>query len=225
MNDSDQNIRGLTASSRSRSVPSAAAAIDVHSQNDDIDRPKAAADAETLMASFTMPEETIDLKSYHVEEWLALLLFWALAGTVFLQFFTRYALNDSAGWTEEIARYLLIACVFVGAAIGVRKNNHIQVDVLFHWLPPSLGRSLAVLVDIVRILFLGYCTILTWKLIDRIGSSRMSVVDLPMGLVYSFVLIGFAMMTFRAVQGAIRDWKRGAGVLERPELADAGEVQ
>jgi hypothetical protein len=44
-------------------------------------------------------------------------------------------------------------------------------------------------------------------------------------LVYSFVLIGFAMMTFRAVQGAIRDWKRGAGVLERPELADAGEVQ
>ncbi len=187
----------------------------------DSDQPRAPADAETMIASFTVAEETIDLGRYRVEEWLALALFWSLAGIVFLQFFTRYALNDSAGWTEEIARYLLIASVFVGAAIGVRKNNHVHVDFLFHWLPKGVGRALAVIVDLVRILFLGYCTVLTGKLIDRIGGSRMSVVDLPMGLVYAFVLIGFALMTIRALQGALRDWNRGAGVLEQPELADA----
>jgi len=187
----------------------------------DSNKPRAPADAETMIASFTVSEETIDLGRYRIEEWLALALFWSLAGIVFLQFFTRYALNDSAGWTEEIARYLLIASVFVGAAIGVRKNNHVHVDFLFHWLPKGVGRALAVVVDLVRILFLGYCTVLTGKLIDKIGSSRMSVVDLPMGLVYAFVLIGFAMMTVRAIQSAVRDWKRGAGVLERPELAAA----
>ena len=187
----------------------------------DSDQPRAPADAETMIASFTVAEETIDLGRYRVEEWLALALFWSLAGIVFLQFFTRYALNDSAGWTEEIARYLLIASVFVGAAIGVRKNNHVHVDFLFHWLPKGVGRALAVIVDLIRILFLGYCTVLTGKLIDKIGSSRMSVVDLPMGLVYAFVLIGFALMTIRALQGALRDWNRGAGVLEQPELADA----
>ena len=32
---------------------------------------------------------------------------------------------------KEIARYLLIGTVFVGAAIGVAKNNHIQVDLLY----------------------------------------------------------------------------------------------
>ncbi len=187
----------------------------------DSDQPRAPADAETMIASFTVAEGTIDLGRYRVEEWLALALFWSLAGIVFLQFFTRYALNDSAGWTEEIARYLLIASVFVGAAIGVRKNNHVHVDFLFHWLPKGVGRALAVIVDLIRILFLGYCTVLTGKLIDRIGSTRMSVVDLPMGLVYAFVLIGFALMTIRALQGALRDWNRGAGVLEQPELADA----
>jgi len=187
----------------------------------DSDQPRAPADADTMIASFRVAEETIDLGRYRVEEWLALALFWSLAGIVFLQFFTRYALNDSAGWTEEIARYLLIASVFVGAAIGVRKNNHVHVDFLFHWLPKGVGRALAVIVDLIRILFLGYCTVLTGKLIDKIGSSRMSVVDLPMGLVYAFVLIGFALMTIRALQGALRDWKRGAGVLEQPELADA----
>ena len=187
----------------------------------DSDQPRAPADADTMIASFRVAEETIDLGRYRVEEWLALALFWSLAGIVFLQFFTRYALNDSAGWTEEIARYLLIASVFVGAAIGVRKNNHVHVDFLFHWLPKGVGRALAVVVDLIRILFLGYCTVLTGKLIDKIGSSRMSVVDLPMGLVYAFVLIGFALMTIRALQGALRDWNRGAGVLEQPELADA----
>src|SRR5204863_8917206 len=77
---------------------------------------------------FEIHDEAIDLRRYHFEDWLALALFWALGAIIFYQFFTRYALNDSAAWTEEIARYFLIATVFVGAAMCVRKNNHIQVD-------------------------------------------------------------------------------------------------
>lgn len=184
-------------------------------------RPAEGESPEAVAAAFTVEDAHVDLRQYRFEEWLALVLFWGLAGTVFLQFFTRYALNDSAGWTEEIARYLLIATVFIGATIGVRKNSHVQVDFLFHILPSASRRPLALLVDCVRILFLGYCTVLTWKLIDRIGSSRMSVVDLPMGIVYAFVLLGFGLMTLRALQGAVRDHRRGAGVLEKPELLDA----
>jgi TRAP-type C4-dicarboxylate transport system permease small subunit len=45
---------------------------------------------------------------HHPEDWLAFAIFWALAAIVFLQFFTRYVLNDSVAWTEEIARYGLI---------------------------------------------------------------------------------------------------------------------
>jgi len=187
----------------------------------DNDRPAEGESPEAVAAAFTVEDAHVDLRQYRFEEWLALVLFWGLAGTVFLQFFTRYALNDSAGWTEEIARYLLIATVFIGATIGVRKNSHVQVDFLFHILPSAFKRPLALLVDCVRILFLGYCTVLTWKLIDRIGSSRMSVVDLPMGIVYAFVLLGFGLMTLRALQGAVRDHRRGAGVLEKPELLDA----
>jgi hypothetical protein len=69
------------------------------------------------------------------EGWVSLAIFWALGGVVFYQFITRYALNNSASWTEEIARYLLIGTVFVGASIGVAKNNHIQVDLLYRYLP------------------------------------------------------------------------------------------
>ena len=58
---------------------------------------------------------------------------------VFYQFFTRYALNDSAAWTEEIARYLLICMVFVGVAAAVRTSRHIHVDFLYRLIPHGAG--------------------------------------------------------------------------------------
>jgi TRAP-type transport system small permease protein len=33
------------------------------------------------------------------EDWLVFVIFWCLAFIVFLQFFTRYVLNDSLAWT------------------------------------------------------------------------------------------------------------------------------
>jgi TRAP-type C4-dicarboxylate transport system permease small subunit len=174
--------------------------------------------------TFDVHDQPVDLKIYSFEDWIALAFFWALAGVVFLQFFTRYALNDSASWTEEIARYLLICTVFVGAAIAVRKNNHVQVDFVYRLLPRSLGRVLSALVDLVRIAFFGYAVYLTAALMMRIGGQPMSVVDWPIGVVYAVVLFGFALMTWRAVQVAGANWRRGASVLERPELHEAPDA-
>jgi TRAP-type C4-dicarboxylate transport system permease small subunit len=175
----------------------------------------------TASGEFDVHDAPIDIRVYRFEDWIAFVFFWALSAVIFLQFFTRYAMNDSASWTEEIARYLLICTVFIGAAIGVRKNNHIQVDFLYRILPKPLMRVMSTLVDIARIAFLGYATWLTFQLLQRIGGQQMSVVDLPIGLVYSVVLVGFALMTWRAVGVAIANWQRKASVLEQPELAES----
>ena len=67
-------------------------------------------------------------------------------------------MNDSAAWTEEIARYLLIGTVFTGAVIGVVKNNHIQVDFFYRFMPGPMARGMATLVDLLRIGFFGSAT-------------------------------------------------------------------
>src|SRR6185369_6227188 len=136
---------------------------------------------------FAVQEEEVDISRYRFEDWAAFAIFWVLAAVIFYQFFTRYALNDSASWTEEIARYLLIATAFVGAAINVRKNNHIQVDFFYRFMPRVMQRTMSTLVDVLRIAFLAYCVWLTYLLMQKIGSSRMAIIDWPIGILYAFV--------------------------------------
>ena len=166
---------------------------------------------------FHATDEAVDLSGTTIEAWAALLFFWALGLTVFYQFFTRYVMNDSAAWTEEIARYLLIATVFVGAAIGVAKNNHIQVDFFYRFMPPWLGRAMALLTDALRIAFLGAAVLLTWQMMQKMDSYKMTIVDLPMNLVYGVCLAGFVGMLLRSLWVARIHWQRGYSVLERPE--------
>src|SRR6186713_1717955 len=50
---------------------------------------------------------------------------------VSLQIFSRYtAIIPSYIWTEEMARFLFIWTIMIGAMIGVRESTHFEVDVL-----------------------------------------------------------------------------------------------
>jgi len=166
---------------------------------------------------FHAVDEEVDLSGTPIEAWVALGFFWLLGATVFYQFFTRYVLNNSASWTEEIARYLLIAVVFTGATIGVAKNNHIQVDFFYKFMPAWLSKLMNHLVDIMRIAFFGAATFLTGQMMEKLGTYKMTIIDLPMNLVYGVVMAGFAAMCLRAIWVMKIHWQRGYTVLQRPE--------
>jgi TRAP-type C4-dicarboxylate transport system permease small subunit len=77
-----------------------------------------------------------------VTRFYAELLSWLLAITVglliipvSLQIFSRYTeLIPSYIWTEEMARFMFIWTIMIGAMIGVRESTHFEVDV---W--PKMG--------------------------------------------------------------------------------------
>ena len=157
--------------------------------------------------AFRIEDEEVDLSAYGIESWIAVFFFWILAITVFYQFFTRYVLNDSAGWTEEIARYLLIATVFVGMAIGVAKHNHIRVDFFYRYLPQRASRGLALAVDLFNTAFYVACVGLTGMLMDKLGNYQMTIIDLPMNIIYGICLVGFVLCTVRSVQVGLSHWR------------------
>ena len=181
-----------------------------------------AADESVLDAEghFHATDAPIDISHYGWEDWFTLVVFWLLAFDVFYQFFTRYVLADSAAWTEEIARYLLIVVTFVGASMGVRRNTHIHVEFVYRYLPAGVARAMSTLVDLLRVGLLAYGTWLAFELVPRMHVLKMTVIDVPMSMIYGFVAAGFALMTFRAVQVALRHWRQGWSVLERPGEAE-----
>ncbi|HET7155975.1 MAG TPA: TRAP transporter small permease subunit [Hyphomicrobiaceae bacterium] len=62
--------------------------------------------------------------------WLLALSVAILVIPVSLQIFSRYtALIPSYIWTEEMARFLFIWTIMIGAMIGVRESTHFEVDV------------------------------------------------------------------------------------------------
>ncbi|MEO7245879.1 MAG: TRAP transporter small permease [Rubrivivax sp.] len=168
---------------------------------------------------FHIEDDPIDLSNYSIEGWIAFGFFWLLAIDIFYQFFTRYVLNNSASWTEEIARYLLICVVWVGMAAAVRDNRHIHVDFFYRMMPAWMGRGISTLVDVLRFVFFAVATVLTWQMMQKMGNYKMTIIDLPMNLVYSVCMFGFACAAARSVQVALIHWRQGYSVLERPETA------
>ena len=120
------------------------------------------------MSSRKKPSRPVDLSRYAVEDWVTLAVFWGMSVCVFLQFFTRYVLNNSLAWTEEIAINCLVVVVFLGSVMCTRMTRHIHVDVLYHYLPATAGRYLALAVNLITIGFFAYMSWLLWRYVgDR----------------------------------------------------------
>lgn len=84
-------------------------------------------------------------------------------------------------------------------------------------MPRWLSRSMSLLVDVMRVVFFATASFLTVQMMDKLGNSKMTIVDLPMNWVYGVCLFGFIAMGLRAVWVFKIHWQRGYTVLERPE--------
>jgi TRAP-type C4-dicarboxylate transport system permease small subunit len=175
---------------------------------------------EEIARTFDEAEVPMDISGHGIEDWVSLAIFWVMCGCVFLQFFTRYVLNDSYAWTEEIAIYCLVAVVFLGSSMCVRTSRHIHVDFLYRYLPQPVGRILSLGIDVFRIVLFAYLTLLVWRYAAIIHDERMTTIDFPKMPFFMLVLIAFALMALRGVQVLIANARRGYSVLERPAAFD-----
>lgn len=126
----------------------------------------------------------------------ALIIFAALFATVFLQFFTRYILNDSLAWTEEIARYLLILLAFVGAIKCQLVDSHIRLE----FIDKLAGRKLPLLKTLALMLSAGFFGFAIYSLNDLMTkTSYQKMVSLPVPKYYFYGLIMAALGVLVAV--------------------------
>ena len=123
--------------------------------------------------------------------WYARVLSWLLAFTVAvlmvpvsLQIISRYtALIPSYIWTEEMARFLFIWMVMIGAMVGVREGSHFEVDV---W--PTLGAKATAALQLAAgagILLFAFVFVWAGWEFTRFAWNRVSeLADLPLWMIH-----------------------------------------
>lgn len=128
----------------------------------------------------------------------AMIIFWLLVIIVFLQFFTRYFLNNSLDWTEESSRYLLLLLGFVGAVTVARKGGHIFLEFFYRFIKNTHTKALVILSQILCVFFYSYCAYLSAKVSMRISQTLISI-PIPKNIIYWIIFICFFLMALHSL--------------------------
>ncbi|MFN3822500.1 MAG: TRAP transporter small permease [Pseudorhodobacter sp.] len=161
-------------------------------------------------------EEKIDLSDLSWTDTPIFLLFWGLAVVVFLQFFTRYVLNNSFAWTEEVARFLLIGVTFIGAIMATRKQSHIAVEFIYRWVPRGGRRVAQTVIDVTSTLFYLVLAYLSAQIAGR-TQQMMASMDFPKSTVYWIVCVAFVLMAAYSAWNTWQHLRTGTSRLIDPE--------
>lgn len=116
---------------------------------------------------------------------------------VFSAVITRYFFDFSPPWIEELTEHITLWIVFVGAALCIKKTEHVNVDIIFHIIPKRPGQILMGILSILSGVFLGYFGYASYELISSTkatGQVSISMDWLPMHVVYLSALVGSLLM-------------------------------
>jgi TRAP-type C4-dicarboxylate transport system permease small subunit len=108
------------------------------------------------------------------------------------QVFSRYILQSSSSFTEEIARFLLIWIGILGAAYVSGQQEHLSIDIL----PPKLneknrrrlrmGINLLIILFCLAVLVIGGCNLVY---LNYILGQTSAALNIPLGAVYTVIPI------------------------------------
>ncbi len=149
---------------------------------------------------------------------------------VTLQMIARYtSLIPPWIWTEEMARFLFIWMVMLGAMVGVRDGSHFDVDV---W-PELAPRTNAALRLVSMVFMLLFALVFVWygvKFLQFGWAQTSELAEMPMGWIFAaWPLTGLTWLLFGAerMRDDVRILRHGPSPGDEPatrETPPAGSV-
>ena len=125
---------------------------------------------------------------------------------VWLGVLARYVLPFQATFTEELARYLMIWMALLAVSSGICHREHIGVLVLFDRFPPSVRRYLAVLFDLIALVFFAIIFYYGLGMVER-GFSRFTMIEaIPKAYPFMGVPLAAAMACIQLALVAVHDF-------------------
>ena len=126
--------------------------------------------------------------------WVVIALMAAMAVLVFANVVSRYLLNYSLIWVEELTRYMMVWVGFLGAGLVLRLGAHIAVEAFQDVLPPRAARALRA--GIVLVLGVTFAA-MTWlgaRYAAFAWDQETPVLNWSTGAIYLAIPIGSALL-------------------------------
>lgn len=120
------------------------------------------------------------------------------------QVFWRYVLDSPLTWTDELARFALVWLTFIGAGLVQVADEHIAVRLLVTKVSRRAQIALSYLTNGVPLL-LGVAWIYYGlEPVSRGMNTTATATGLPMAVVYSATLVGFALIVVHSARNLLR---------------------
>lgn len=133
---------------------------------------------------------------------------------VLLGVFTRYVLNDSLAWTEELARFSMIWLSWLGGGVAIRRGAHIAVEFATDALPARTRSVIVMLGRVGAFFFLGVCLWYGVDLTTRVSAQSTIALGISMQIPYASIPVGAFLMAYHLLAVMSFPWARVA----RPEF-------
>jgi TRAP-type C4-dicarboxylate transport system permease small subunit len=106
---------------------------------------------------------------------------------VFANVIARYYLSASLAWSEEVARFMLIWLVFLGAVLAYVNDEHLGLDIVVRLFPRRIRYGLAVVADLLVMLAIYFLIHGGAVLMRDSWEWGSPATDTPYGYVYTVV--------------------------------------
>jgi TRAP-type C4-dicarboxylate transport system permease small subunit len=127
-------------------------------------------------------------------DWVCLGLMVVLVADVFLGVWSRYVMQATFQWYDEVARLCFVWMVFLGAASAVRRGAHFRLHLLIDRLGPRLRRATDLVVGLLVVVFGGVLVaggVAMWPVARRQVTDSL---ELSMLWFYAALPVGGALM-------------------------------
>jgi C4-dicarboxylate transporter, DctQ subunit len=138
---------------------------------------------------------------------------------IFSQVVGRYLFQSAPSWTEELARYIHIFQVWIGASYAVKLRQHIRVEAFITRLSGTPRKILETISTLIWFLLALFLAVMGTKLVMMsIELGQVSpAMQLPIWIPFLAIPLGAAGMVFRLAQRFIEIWR---GDYEDPPIEE-----
>lgn len=131
--------------------------------------------------------QLISDKINNITKYITFIMLAIMTATISLQVFYRYILGSSLTWSEEIARYLFIWVIMLGASIGIKERFHISITIIKDKLSGKAKQILDIILNL-GIGILGVIMVTSGAELAQVVAIQLSpAMRLNMSLVYMSV--------------------------------------